>query len=76
MSFPANLYMLAPHMFDGCTNLKSVKFEKGSILKQVCDSVFANCPKLTSVTFPESIDDLRYLEPTCLAGSSIDRVVF
>lgn len=76
ITLPANMYMLSPHMFDGCTNLKSVKFESGSILKQLGDNVFANCPKLTSITLPKSIDSLDYIDPAFLSGSSIDKVVF
>ena len=73
---PANLYMLSPHMFDGCSNLRTVKFENGSILKQIGDHVFANCPKLTSIVLPASIDSIEYIDAQFLAGSSIDEVTF
>ena len=73
---PANLYMLSPHMFDGCSNLRTVKFENGSILKQIGDHVFANCPKLTSIVLPASIDSIEYIDAEFLAGSSIDEVTF
>lgn len=73
---PANLYMLSPHMFDGCTNLRSITFSDDSILKNIEDSVFANCPNLTSITLPESVNDLKLINPQFLAKSNIQRIVF
>ena len=38
--------------------------------------MFANCPKLTSIVLPESIDSIEYIDAEFLAGSSIDEVTF
>lgn len=76
ITLPKNTYMLADHMFDGCVNLREVKFQEPSQLRQLGAAVFAGCSKLTSVTLPASVDDLSYIDPEFLSGSSVDRVVF
>ena len=76
ITFPPKMYMLSEHMFDGCINLTAIDFGESSDLRQIGSHVFANCPKLTSVTFPASVNTLEYLDPECLAKSSIQRVVF
>lgn len=76
MTFPQKTYMLPDHLFDGCTNLREVKFAEPSELKYLGEAVFANCPKLTSITLPKSVDSLDYVDPLFLSGSSINRVVF
>lgn len=70
------MYMLASHMFDGCTNLTSITFPEDSILNYVDDHVFANCPKLTSIVLPKSINTFEYIDPEFLAGSNINKVTF
>ena len=76
MTLPQKTYMLPDHFFDGCTNLREVKFDEPSDLKYLGSSVFANCPKLTSITLPKSVDSLEYIDPLFLQGSSVDRIVF
>lgn len=76
MTFPQKTYMIPDHMFDGCTNLMEVKFEEPSDLKYLGEAVFANCPRLTSITLPKSVDSLEYIDSAFLSGSSINRIVF
>ena len=76
ITFPPKMYMLSEHMFDGCINLTAIDFGESSDLRQIGSHAFANCPKLTSITFPASVNTLEYLDPECLAKSSIQRVVF
>ena len=45
-------------------------------MKYLGEAVFANCPKLTSITLPKSVDSLEYIDPMFMSGSSVDRIVF
>lgn len=49
--------------------------EGESSLEYVGDGVFSNCPKLTSITFPESITDMSCFDPNALRGSNVQRIV-
>ncbi len=40
------------------------------------ESVFCNCPNLTSLTLPRSINALTCIDPNFLSGSSVQRVSF
>lgn len=76
IKIPPNIYMISEHMFDGCINLESIVFENGSQLRQIGDYAFNNCPKLKEIILPASVDDISYLDPSCFAGSSLERVTF
>lgn len=76
IQIPANIYMLSPHMFEGCVNLTSIQFQSGSQLRQLGECVFSGCTKLTTISLPASINDLNYIDPLFLSGSSIQRVEF
>jgi len=76
ISLPANTYMVSPHMFDGCVNLTSVNFAANADLRQLGDAAFGGCSKLTSITLPESVSSLSFIDSNFLSGSSISRVEF
>lgn len=41
--------------FSGCTSLKEVDFEEGSILSTIGERAFAECVNLTNITIPDSV---------------------
>lgn len=60
-------------------NLKDVIIvddgDNKSVIDHVGNCLFDNCPKLTSITFPESMTDMSCFEPYTLSGSNVQRVI-
>jgi hypothetical protein len=53
VTLPANLTELKADTFEGCTNLKEVKFNDK--LKTIGSDVFKDCTSLTSIVLPDSV---------------------
>jgi len=56
---PKSVKVIAPGAFYLCTNLKSVTFEEGSMLKSVESYAFQNCFALEKIALPEGTIQVR-----------------
>lgn len=56
--FPKSLKYVGNHGFRGCTNLKSINFEKGSNLEKIGKYSFAACQNLMAVSLPYGVKTL------------------
>lgn len=58
ITIPKSVQIIGAGAFYMCTNLKSVKFEKGSLLKSIDGYAFQNCFKLTDIEFPDNLKQI------------------
>lgn len=56
---PKSVERIGASAFYGCTNLKSVRFEKGSLLKCIDYFVFQNCTSLENINIPNGLQQIR-----------------
>jgi hypothetical protein len=69
---PASVEVLRENCFVDLIHLSSLRFEPGSNLREIEDSVFSNCQSLKSISLPASLAAISGLS---LAGSCIETVV-
>jgi cell surface protein len=62
IEIPASVEMIKGCIFNNCSSLRSVTFEKGSQLKYMVEGVFCDCEALTSIEIPASVEmiDMYY----------------
>ena len=62
IDIPASVEMIKGCIFNNCSSLRSVTFEKGSQLKYMVEGVFCDCEALTSIEIPASVEmiDMYY----------------
>ena len=62
IEIPASVETIEESAFQGCSNLTTVNFEKGSQLKTIGigynSNVFANCTALTAIEIPASVETI------------------
>ena len=58
LTIPANVTRIGDGAFMGSNYLESVNFEAGSALKTVGAHAFDECPELTSITLPASVESI------------------
>ena len=51
--------MILSSAFNGCTNLNSVIFEKGSKLTTICSWAFMSCTSLTNIKLPNGLTSIE-----------------
>jgi len=77
-----NFDAIGPNAFEGLitTGSVSLEFESGSICKYINNNAFKNCPGLTSVTFPPSLQDINAqafrLDAAPTTGQGLSSVTF
>ena len=80
VNIPQKFHMITDQMFNHCHNLKSLEFndpvDEPSHLGALGASCFNDCPNLTSITLPSSINSLFFLDDNAFYGSSLKRVKF
>jgi len=59
IEIPASVETIGNNIFDGCTSLQTVTFEKGSKFKTIGSDVFSDCTSLTSIEIPASVEEIR-----------------
>lgn len=55
---PARVTALPPLCFAGCTSLREVRFEEGSLCREIGDYCFAECTSLRRMALPSSVTSL------------------
>lgn len=79
ITIPNKIWMIPDGCFQNDVNLKEVNIvddgNNKSVIDHVGNCLFDNCPKLTSITFPESMTDMSCFEPYTLSGSNVQRVI-
>ena len=62
IEIPASVEMIKGCIFNNCSSLRSVTYEKGSQLKYMVEGVFCDCEALTSIEIPASVEmiDMYY----------------
>ena len=60
IEIPASVETIGNNIFDGCTSLQTVTFEKGSKFKTIGESVFGDCTSLTTIEIPASVEEIGY----------------
>ena len=58
VTIPNNMTAIPYHCFENCAGLKTVKFQKNSILKYINESAFYGCSSLTEIVIPSSVIDI------------------
>ncbi|WP_242987882.1 leucine-rich repeat protein [Anaerofustis stercorihominis] len=73
ITIPKSVEKIDYNTFSGCSSLSSFEFEEGSALKSLGSSgaVFDECPNLTSIVLPKSLEVLSGLK-----SSSITSIAF
>ena len=59
IEIPASVETIGNNIFDGCTSLQTVTFDKGSKFKTIGSDVFSDCTSLTSIEIPASVEEIR-----------------